>query len=86
MRTRGRVAEAAGDQAAAEESYAQALALYEQVHRVDGIALAHTNLADVTQGEERARHIAAAAAAWRSMGLEDQAAHVERRFGDDATS
>ncbi len=76
----GRVAEAQGDKAAAKACYAQALGLYERVHATQHIALAHTDLADVTEGAERAGHVAAAAAAWRSMGLEDQAIRVERRF------
>ncbi len=51
------------------------------MHATQNIAIAHEDLAAVTEGAERAAHVAAAVAAWREMGLEDQAARVERRFG-----
>ncbi len=82
IRGQGRVAEATGDKAAAKTCYLQSLVLYERIHHVDNIAITHTDLAGVTVGADRALHVAAAVAAWRSMGLEDEAIRVERRFSD----
>ncbi len=77
----GRVAAWLGDKASARSQAEAGLALYQRMHRLDNIAIAHEDLAAVTEGAERAAHVAAAVAAWREMGLEDQAARVERRFG-----
>ncbi len=57
------VARAEGDTAAALPAYAQAPALYEQLHRMDNLALGDEDLARVTVGTERARHVTAARAA-----------------------
>jgi hypothetical protein len=77
----GRVAAALGDTATARARAAAALALYHRVHATHNIAITHEDLAAVTEGTERAAHVAAAKAAWREMGLEHQVADVERRFG-----
>ena len=77
----GRVAAGLGDKASAQSQAEAALVLYQRVHATWNIAIAHEDLAAVTEGAERAAHVAAAVAAWREMGLEDQAARVERRFG-----
>jgi tetratricopeptide (TPR) repeat protein len=77
----GRVAAAQGDKARAKAQAEAALALYETVHATDNIAITHEELAVVTEGAERAGHVAAALAAWRSMGLDHEAARVEREFG-----
>ena len=77
----GDVARAEGDAAAALTPYTQALALYEQLHHTQNVALAHEDLAGVTTAAERAGHVAAARAAWASMDLPDQVARVEREFG-----
>ena len=77
----GRLAAGLGDKASARSQAEAALALYQRMHATQQIAIAHEDLAAVTEGAERAAHVAAAVAAWREMGLEDQAARVERRFG-----
>ena len=77
----GRVAAGLGDKAGAQSQAEAALALYQRVHATDNIAIAHEDLAAVTEGAERAAHVAAAVAAWREMGLEDRVARVEGRFG-----
>ena len=63
------------------DHYRQALGRWERIERKKNTALAHEDLAAVTEGAERAAHVAAAVAAWREMGLEDRVARVERRFG-----
>ena len=77
----GDVARSEGDTAAALPPYAQALALYEQLHATQSVALGHEDLARVTAGAERAVHVAAGRAAWASMDLPEQVARVDREFG-----
>ena len=76
----GRVAKAEGDRAAAQARYLAALALYERVQARQQIAIAHEDLADVTQGGERDAHVRAAQAIWRAIGLPEQAEALARRF------
>jgi tetratricopeptide (TPR) repeat protein len=76
----GRVSAALGDAAGAKGRAEAALALFQSIHSGRNIAIAHEDLAAVTQGAERAEHAAAAVTAWRSMGLENQAVRVQRRF------
>ncbi len=77
----GRVAGAEGDKVAARALATQALALYEQLHQTQNVALAHKDLARLTTGAERAGHVAAACAAWAAMDLPEQVARVKRAFG-----
>ena len=76
----GDVARARDDDDTARGHFRQALALYEGVHRTDGIALAHARLARISSGKERAAHVAAARAAWGAMDLPDQVARLDREF------
>jgi tetratricopeptide (TPR) repeat protein len=76
----GRVAEAQGDKAAARARYAEALSIFERIHRMDNVAIAHEDLADVTGGAERDAHVQAAKETWLSIGLQDKAARIEQRF------
>ena len=77
----GRVAAATGDKETARSQGHTALAMLGPVHATRHITIVHEDLAAVTTGSERAAHVAAAKAGWREMGLEDQAARLERRFG-----
>ena len=56
---------------AARDHFQQALTLYDGVHHTGSLALAHTRLARITSGVERAAHIAAARAAWASIDRPD---------------
>lgn len=77
----GRLAAALGDLPTAWTQAAAALPLYERMHATRNVAIEHEDLAAWTEGTERAGHIAAAIAAWRSMGLEHEIEDVQRRFG-----
>ena len=77
----GRVAAGLGDKASARSQAEAALALYQRMHATGNIAITHEDLAAVTEGAERAAHVASAVAAWREMGLEDRAVRAERHFG-----
>jgi tetratricopeptide (TPR) repeat protein len=77
----GDVARATGDDDAARVRFREALALYERVHRADNVALAHERLARITEGEERAAHVAAARDAWLAIDLPDRIVRLYREFG-----
>jgi tetratricopeptide (TPR) repeat protein len=77
----GDVARAAGDDDGAREQFREALTLYERMHRIDNVALARERLARLTEGEERAAHVAAARQAWVAIGLPDRVAHLDHEFG-----
>ena len=76
----GGVARAVGDLATAAAWYQTALTLYQRMHATQHIAIAHEDLARVTEGAERAGHVEAARAAWLSMDLLDEAERVTRAF------
>jgi hypothetical protein len=71
---------AEGDKAEAERHFHVALALYERVHRIDGVALTYERIASVTVGAERAAHVQAAREAWLSINLPAEAERVTRHF------
>ena len=77
----GRLARARGDRAAARRQGEAALALFLRCHAMRNAAIAHEDLAAWTEGENRAAHARAAAEIWRAIGLPEQAAQVEWRFG-----
>jgi hypothetical protein len=77
----GDVARAVDNDGEARDRFRQGLALYQRVQRTDNIAHAHERLARVTDGTERAEHVAAAREAWSSIDLPDQVARVDREFG-----
>ena len=58
-----------------------ALALDQQIHAIDSIAIDHEDLASITRGTERAAHVRAAKDAWASMDLPDGVTRVTRLFG-----
>ena len=77
----GDVARAEGDDGEARDRFRQALAVYQSVQRTSNVAVAHERLARVTDGTERAAHIAAAREAWGSIDLPDRVARLDREFG-----
>ena len=77
----GDVARAVGDNEQAGDRFREALALYRSVQRTDNVARAHERLARVTDGAERATHIAAAREAWDAINLPNEVARLDREFG-----
>jgi hypothetical protein len=67
----GDIAQKGGDRDTAQERYGEALALYTRVANSYGIGKTHQRLAQVTDGVERAGHIAAAREAWLSIQQAD---------------
>jgi hypothetical protein len=45
------------------------------------IAIVQEDLARITSGDERAKHVGAARAAWTAMDLPDEVARLDREFG-----
>ena len=73
----GDIAHAYSDHAAARKNYMEALGLYVRISEPYSIGHAHRRLAQMAKGEIRERHLAAARAAWTSIGRSDLAAGLE---------
>jgi tetratricopeptide (TPR) repeat protein len=71
IRSLGDIALARSDHDGARTRYLEALTLYERIAEPYSIGGAHLGLARVTGGAERAAHVAAARAAWMSIGRAD---------------
>lgn len=70
----GEIARAEGDAATARSAYVQALGLYDRIGNLHNIGRAHQLLADVTDGDARVAHLAAARAARGSIDRPDPVA------------
>ena len=71
IKSLGDIALLRSDHIAARVQYSKALALYERIREPYSIGMTQERLARVTQGETRDRHLAAAVAAWASIGRHD---------------
>jgi tetratricopeptide (TPR) repeat protein len=71
IRSLGDIALARSNHDAARLNYLEALALYERIAEPYSVGRAHLALIPITGGTERAAHIAAARAAWMSIGRAD---------------
>jgi tetratricopeptide (TPR) repeat protein len=67
----GELALEGSDADTAHSSFLSALRLYEQIPDPYSAGLAHRNLARLSEGKDRMHHIAAARAAWASIGRAD---------------
>jgi tetratricopeptide (TPR) repeat protein len=76
----GDIARQQGDAVAARERYAAALALYARIPEPYSMGVMHFRLAELSNGAERAAHVAAAREAWSSIDRPDVVALLDR-FG-----
>jgi tetratricopeptide (TPR) repeat protein len=68
------------DRDTAHTAYEEALVLYLHISDPYSIGGTHRRLARITDGEARARHIAAAREAWGSIDLDDLIAELDQEF------
>lgn len=71
IKSLGNIALARADRDAARIGFAEALGLYEKIEEPYSIGHAHQQLAMIAKGKEREKHLAAARAAWTSIGRDD---------------